>query len=167
MICRNISILILFLWVGVIVSAEPVIRVTAMGHASPDVTPISKARALALRAARVEGYQKLVEALGKNKQTPQLLKGAQILSQRYVSDYQVEIVMEIALPQQMVPSAVTRKDGSASVELSDLKNELKWIKEQLNMLTIKFNELSQTVNVMAEDRKNSTGKDEDMNDVDE
>jgi hypothetical protein len=91
--------LILFLPFILVSQSGDFLRVKAIGKSSHDIEPGSKARAMALRAATIEGYRKIAEKAGlaktartghrEYKWAQVFLKGTRIVSKKYISDHEV------------------------------------------------------------------------------
>ena len=119
------------------------IRVRATGLASPGVPPGSRARAAAFRAAKVQGYKKLAEAAGFSKihqtgkntqiEVNAFLKGARVITKKYISDYEVEVVMEID-KRDIYHSTINR-----------LKMEIKTTEAKISALNRRLQELKTMV----------------------
>ncbi|MCP4150958.1 MAG: hypothetical protein GY757_24640, partial [bacterium] len=102
---KKIALFIVTLFIAIAIAGdETQITVKATGKASPDIRQSAKARAMALRAAKVEGYKKLAEAAElsvKNQQGKRTcthvdatLKHARVISTHYKNDYEVEVVLK-------------------------------------------------------------------------
>jgi peptidoglycan hydrolase CwlO-like protein len=116
---------IILIIAGLQVGAAAVIRVKAVGLASPGIPPGSRARTVALRAAKVEGYKKLARAANLDTAGEAHIKGARVVSKTYHSDYKVEIVMEMPLPQSGKRENRGNKRTSIQTEISSLISSLK------------------------------------------
>lgn len=162
--CRYLLIFIIIFSTWLDAGADSVIKVKAIGRASPNIRPASKARAAAFRAAKVEGYKKLAEAAGffkisqpgKNKhiKVDTFLKGARVVNKRYISDYKVEVVMEIPLPQLVNQLAEIKKRDFYHSQISQLKREIKSIEAQMSTLNSRFEKLKKMVDALEEKVKN-------------
>lgn len=158
-----------YLWIFLIVfsyclnaGTNLIIRVTATGRASTNISPASKARAFAFRAAQVEGYKKLAEAVGGNKDVATFLKGARVIAKRYISDHEVEVVMEMPFKQPVAPMDQIKKSDSYLLEISDLKKEIKAFENQISTINSKLENLKKTVEALEEKIRNQNDRDEDV-----
>lgn len=98
---------IIFLPLLMISNSGEMLRVKAIGKSSSGITDSSKARILALRAAKVVAYKKLAQSAGLEKfvkegtkeyvEIQAILKNTKIVEKKYISDHEVEIVMEMPL----------------------------------------------------------------------
>ena len=152
-----IYIVLLFFQVPICSQNEKTLRVTAVGKSSLNITRRSKARAMALRAARVEGYRKLAQAAGmerifrennlEERKIDVFMKGAQVVKKQFISDHEVEITMEIEiakivdmasdLKKQRLNATITRlrrKVEYLEGEMSRIRTELKEIRSLLDKL---------------------------------
>jgi polyhydroxyalkanoate synthesis regulator phasin len=141
---------------------DSILRVKALGRASPDITQKTKARAAALRAARVEGYKKLAAAAGfsstyhlgnkKYIRVEAFLSGAQVVDKRYISDHEVEVTMEIPRAQVIEQfSEVKRKFYEA--QISEVKRKIRVVEAQMGELKSKLAELKEQLRKLEEGRK--------------
>lgn len=139
-------LLLLFAHLG----AEDVLKVTASGRASQDIKQVSKARAMAFRAAVLEGYKKIAEKAGLGKITRSgsieymyikaFIKGAKVVSKNYLTDYEVEIVMEISL-SQLVKNVSDYKTVHSEHESARVRKKIIVIENKLNSLRSELEEL--------------------------
>ncbi len=135
--------LILVLPFMLVSQSGDVLRVKAVGKSSQDIKPGSKARAMALRAATLEGYRKIAEKAGlaktarsgssEYKWAQVFLKGTRIVSKKYISDHEVEIVMEIPIPQ-MEKTAAEFKTYAAQKKRTQLKKEIQALEKRIDIL---------------------------------
>jgi hypothetical protein len=99
--------LVLFLLVAGLVAEEAqVVRVTGHGKAKADMEP-AQARQLAKRAAVLDGYRKLAAQAGfatisrenekEYTEIKALLKGVTVTAERFPSDFEAEVDMEMPL----------------------------------------------------------------------
>lgn len=149
---RYFLILLFAVCIGMGAGDDSPIRVKATGLASPGIHPGAKARAFALRAAKVEGYKKLAEAAGFSKvhqagkytytEVNAFLKGARVVTKKYISDYEVEVVMEID-KRDIYGSTIPR-----------LKREIKATEAKISALTRRLQELKTIVENLEEKAKN-------------
>ncbi|MGD2088603.1 MAG: hypothetical protein PVH61_20670 [Candidatus Aminicenantes bacterium] len=129
-------------------STDSVIRVKAVGLASPGISLRTRARAAAFRAAKVEGYRKLAEAAGlakifqsgkyNYKEVNAFLKGVRVVSKRYISDYKVEVVMEM------------KKTDIYHSTISQLKKEIKTIEIHISTLNVRLEKLKEILKTLEE-----------------
>lgn len=126
---------------------DTLIRVKAIGLASPKLPPGPRSRAAALRAAAVQGYRKLAEAAGystifpgkyKHTKVEAFLKGARVIHKRYISDYKVEVVMEI------------EKKNIRQTKMSLLKSEIKSIRAKISNLNRRLQKLKKMQEALEE-----------------
>jgi hypothetical protein len=131
---------------------DPVLRVKAIGKASPHIIQKSRARAAAFRAAKIEGYKKMAAAAGFS-QTYQLgnqkyvrveafLNGVRIVDKRYISDYEVEVIMEIP-KAQLVEQVKKVKKSVYEMQISETKREIRAVRDQIQQLNLKLSELKE------------------------
>ena len=145
----KIKYLLIFVFaacIGIGAGDDSLIKVKATGLASPGIRPGAKARAFALRAAKVEGYKKLAETAGfseifqpgkyKHIQVNAFLKGARVIHKRYISDYKVEVVMEI------------EKKNIHHTKMSLLKKEIKTIEAQISSLNRRLEKLKKMMEAL-------------------
>jgi len=161
---KYLIIFIIFVSTWLDTGANSVVKVKAIGQASPNIRLAAKARAAAFRAAKVEGYKKLAEAAGffkifqsgKNKliKVDAFLKGARVVNKRYISDYKVEVVMEIPLSQLVNQLAEIKKRNFYHSQISQLKREIKIIESQVSTLIRRFEKLKKMVETLEEKVKN-------------
>jgi hypothetical protein len=146
---KNILIIIgiLVFCTGAVAGDDTLIRVKAIGLASPKLSPGPGTRAAALRAAKVEGYKKLAEAAGystilpgkyKHTRVEACLTGARVIQKRYISDYKVEVVMEI------------EKKNIRQTKISLLKREIKTIQTKISTLSRRLEKLKKMQEALEE-----------------
>jgi hypothetical protein len=150
---RHLTVLIFVVFTCLQPGVDPVIRVKAVGLAPPGITPAARARASALRAAKVEGYKKLAEAAGFSKifqygkykhiRVNAFLKGALVVHKRYISDYEVEVVMEI------------EKKNIHQNKMHLLKREIKTIEVQITSLNRQLGKLKKLRNEWEKNKEGS------------
>lgn len=143
-----ITIIVFSSWLDA--DTDSMIRVTAVGRSSTDISSISRARAAAFRAAKIEGYKKLAKAAGRNKDVSFFLKGARVVAQKYISDYEVEVVMEMPFNKTIVPSGQAKQNNQYRVEISNLEKEIKTISSQLSTLSRGLEELKKALKALEE-----------------
>jgi HAMP domain-containing protein len=141
----KLKIVWLILVLPFILVSQPgdVLRVKAVGKSSQDIKQGSMARAMALRAATLEGYRKIAEQAGlvktartgdrEYKWAQVFLKGTKIVSKKYISDHEVEIVMEIPI-SQLEKTAAEFKAYAAEKERTQLKKEIDALEKKINIL---------------------------------
>ncbi|MCP5103453.1 MAG: hypothetical protein GY950_08750 [bacterium] len=125
--------------IGIGAGDGSLIKVKATGLAPYGIPPGPRARAAALRAAKVEGYKKLAEAAGfsyKHTKVEAFLKGARVTHKRYISDYKVEVVMEI------------EKKNISHTKMSLLKKEIKTIEARIVSLNRRLEKLKKMMEVL-------------------
>ena len=125
---------------------EGTITVTAVGKAKPGETNPGRARVEALRAAKVEAFRKIALAMGmknrENREIQAFLRGAKVVSQRQISDYEAEVVMSVQSADVIVQvSEYERKNGSRLVR-STLAAELRRLEDEVETLRRKIAALS-------------------------
>ncbi len=143
---RYLIIFVFALCISIGAGDDSVIRVKATGLASPDIRLGAKARAFALRAAKVEGYKKMAEAAGfskifqsgkyKHTRVNAFLRDARVIHKRYISDYEVEVVMEI------------EKKNIYHTKMSLLEREIKSIEARMSSLNRRLNKLKKMKEVL-------------------
>ena len=116
---KYLLVLVVVVFTSFQAGVEPVIRVRAVGLASPGIPSGARARAAALRAAKVEGYKKIARASGMDIGEEAFLKGARLVKKTYITDHIVEVVMEM-------PRSQSGKSG-----ISSLKKEIKTIETRI------------------------------------
>jgi hypothetical protein len=139
---RYLPVLIFVVFTCLQSGVERVLRVKALGLASPGIQPGARARAAALRAAKVEGYKKLARAAGMDIEEEAHIKGARVVKKTYISDYKVEVVMEMPLPQP-VRSGISR-----------LKKEIKTIETRISNLNKRLEKLEKMLRELEKKAKN-------------
>ncbi len=156
---RKVHLVLLMLVLFVTgLSSQEIIRVTATGKSSPSIKISSKARIMALRAAKVVGYKQLAKAAGLEKfakegtkeysEIQAFLRNAKIVDKKFISDHEVEITMEVPL-SDVIDKAVDikkyrfnrkllknlqKKIGNIETEMSNLGDELAKLKNLLAKL---------------------------------
>ncbi len=131
---------------------ENILRVTAVGKSSPTITRPEKARAMALRAAKVEGYRELARAAGMEKvyrpnrgagyrpnsepghRVEAFMKGARVVGKRFISDHEVEIIMEIEISEIVDIASLRNRIAFLQKEMSRIRTQLKKAKRTLRKL---------------------------------
>jgi len=151
-------IILTFVFFTIGISSQEIIRVKATGKSSPSIKAASRARTMALRAAKVMGYKQLARAAGLEKFSKEgskeyssiqaTLKNAKIVETNYISDHEVEVIMEVPL-SDVIDTAVEIKKyrfnrkllgklqskiGSIESDMDKLKNELINLKNLLAQL---------------------------------
>lgn len=129
-----------------------ILRVTAVGKSSPNITPPAKARAMALRAAKVEGYRELARAAGMEKvyrvnsrpghrvysqpghRVEAFMKGARVVGKRFISDFEVEITMEIEISEIVDIASLRNRIAFLEKEMFRIRTQLKKAKNILHKL---------------------------------
>jgi hypothetical protein len=142
--------LILFLPFILVSQSGDVLRVNAVGKSSQDIKQGSIARATALRAATLEGYRKIAEKAGlaktartgdrEYKWAQVFLKGTRIVSKKYISDHEVEIVMEIPVPQ-LLKNVSGFKEYSSESELVRLTKRIDVLEKEIERVKKELEEL--------------------------
>ncbi len=132
-----------------------ILRVTAMGKSSPGITQPAKARAMALRAAQIEGYRELARAAGLEKvyrvnnvekrMLDAFMKGARMVGKRFITDHKVEITMEIER-SGIIKMAAGLKKERFKKRVTTLRNKIKFLEKE--MLKIRT-ELKRLKNILA------------------
>lgn len=143
---------LLFICVSVLLSqglicapGEKVLRVRVVGKSSLKIISSSKARVMALRAARVEGYRALARAAGLEKayrdgsssgrvekrQTSVFMKGARMVDKRFISDHEVEITMEIEI-SEIVRAAVGLEKERSKETIAALRNKIALLEKEMS-----------------------------------
>lgn len=148
---RYFLIFVFTLCIAIVAGDDSMIRVKATGLASPNIRLDAKARVFALRAAKVEGYKKLAEAAGFSKiiqsgrykhiRVKALLRGARVIHKRFISDYEVEVVMEI------------EKKNIQHTQTSLLKREIETIEAQMRSLNRRLKKLKKMKAALKPDRR--------------
>jgi hypothetical protein len=143
---RYFIILVFAVCIGISAGGYSLIRIKATGLASSGIPPGSRARIAALRAAKVGGYKKLAEAAGfsttlqlgeyKYSNVEAFLKGARVVHKRYISDYEVEVIMEI------------EKKYIHHTKMSLLKSKIKNIEAQMFSLNRRLEKLKMMMEVL-------------------
>ena len=128
------------------------------------------ARAAAFRAAKAEGYKKLAEAAGLAKITQSgtnkhirvdtILKGVRVVGKRYLSDYEVEVVMEMPLPTSPAQAGPPGKSTPYGLEIANLKKEISILESQMQAFSKRLAELKEAVAVL-EEKVNHRGHQEE------
>ncbi|MGD2086954.1 MAG: hypothetical protein PVH61_12295 [Candidatus Aminicenantes bacterium] len=129
---------------------DAVLRVKAIGKASPRIIQKSRARAAAYRAATIEAYKKMAAAAGfsqtyqsgnqKYIRVEAFITGALLVDKRYITDYEVEVTMEIPRAQ-LVQQVKKVKKSVYKKQISETKHEIKAVRDQIQQLTLKLSEL--------------------------
>jgi len=149
---KKLLILIAVVSFGMAAQDDVVLRVKAIGKASPQIIEKSRARAAAFRAAKIEGYKKIATAAGFS-QTYQLgnqkyvrveafLTGARIVDTRYITDYEVEVTMEIP-KSQLVQQVIKVKKNAYEMQISETKHQIRAVQDQIQQLNLKLSELKE------------------------
>lgn len=133
--------------------SQAVLRVTARGRANPDDTNPVKSRALALRAAKIEGYRMLAEAAGvtqesTGEETSRLqafIQGARIIEQRYISDHEAEVTMTVQASGVIDKMADVRKARFNQKLLNALAQRVENLQAQLKNLNEELVKLQQHI----------------------
>ncbi|MCP4146157.1 MAG: hypothetical protein GY757_00265 [bacterium] len=139
---KKIALFIVTLFIAIAIAGdETQITVKTTGKASPDIRQSAQARAMALRAAKVEGYKKLAEAAGLSVKKQQgkrtrthvdaTLKHARVISTQYKNDYEVEVVMQIEKKhiQQTQKTRLKKEIKRIEAQLINLNRRLKKLKK--------------------------------------
>jgi hypothetical protein len=122
-----------------------ILRVTVVGKSSPKITRPAKARAMALRAARVEGYRALARAAGLEKvyrddsgsgqmeerTTAAFMKGARMVDKRFISDHEVEVTMEIETADIVQMASGLEKERFKETVIK-LRNRIKFLEKEMS-----------------------------------
>lgn len=140
-----IFVLSLLTQVLVCTQNENILRVTAVGKSSPEITRPAKARAMALRAAQIEGYRELARAAGlekvyrdKNRSGQReerkigaFMKGARMVGKRFISDHEVEITMEIEIADIVEMASGLEKERFKET-VTKLRNKIKFLEKEMS-----------------------------------
>lgn len=145
-----VYIVLLFFQVLICSQNEKILRVTAVGKSSLNITQKSKARAMALRAARVEGYRKLAQAAGlervfrknnlEERKIDVFMKGAQVVEKRFISDHEVEITMEIEIAK-IVDMASDLKKQRLKTTITKLRKKVEYLEGEMSRIRIELKEI--------------------------
>ncbi|NIM78201.1 MAG: hypothetical protein GTO20_05375 [Candidatus Aminicenantes bacterium] len=152
----NVKKIPVFIYVLLLVSQvlfcsqnEKILRVNAIGKSSLKITPKSKARAMALRAAKIEGYRELARAAGlerisrennfEERKIDAFMKGAQVVEKRFISDHEVEITMEIEKAKIIDMASDLKKQLNAT--LAQLKEKIRYLEEKMIKIRMELEEL--------------------------
>jgi hypothetical protein len=164
---KKIYLLTIVLSIGLLVrggtfSPADVFWVKATGKASPHIKMKSLARAAALRAAKIHGYKKLAEKAGFSTRyqvgdtsyikVEAYLKGATVISRRYISDYRVEIVMEI--PKHLVTRQLKPvKNKMLRWKIYRTKDRIRSTRQEIGRLKKRLAELHHRLEKLEEQAK--------------
>ena len=150
-----IYVLSLLARVPVCTQTKNILRVTAVGKSSPEITQPAKARAMALRAAQIEGYRELARAAGLEKvyrenniekrKIDAFMKGARVKGKRFITDHKVEITMEIEI-SAIVQMASGLKKERFKETVTTLKNKIKFLEKEMSKIRA---ELKKTKDILA------------------
>jgi hypothetical protein len=134
---------------------ENILRVTAVGKSSLNITQKSKARVMALRAAKVEGYRKLAQAAGlervfrknnfEERKIEAFLKDAQVVEKRFISDHEVEITMEIEIAK-IFDIASDLKKQRLKTTLTKLRKKVEYLEEEMSRIRTELKEIRSILN---------------------
>jgi hypothetical protein len=142
---------------------ENILRVTAVGKSSPEITQPAKARAMALRAAQIEGYRELARAAGLEKvyrvksqpghrvnnveerKIEAFMKGARVVGKRFITDHKVEITMEIER-SEIIQMAAGLKKERFKKRVTTLRNKIKFLEKEMAKIRA---ELKKTKSILA------------------
>ena len=151
---KKLLILIAVVSFGMAAQDDVVLRVKAIGKASPQVIEKSRARAAALRAAKIECYKKMAAAAGfsqtyqvgnqKYVRVEAFIPGARVVDTKYISDYEVEVTMEIP-KAQLVQQVIKVKKNTYEMQISETKREIRAVQDQIQQLNLKLSELKETL----------------------
>lgn len=132
-----------------------ILRVTVVGKSSPEITQPAKARAMALRAAQIEGYRELARAAGLEKvyrennvekrKIDAFMKGARVKGKRFITDHKVEITMEIERSGIIQMAAVLKKERFKK-RVTTLRNKIKFLEKEMAKIRA---ELKKTKDILA------------------
>ncbi len=162
MIMMNLKKIAVFMYVLLLLSHvlfclqnEKILRVTAVGKSSSNITQKSKARAMALRAAKVEGYRKLAQAAGlervfrknnlEERKIDAFMKGAQVVAKRFISDHEVEITMEIEIAK-IVDMASDLKKQRLNATLTKLRKKVEYLEGEMSRIRAELKKLKSILN---------------------
>lgn len=155
----RISYVILFVFYCA-VFPETILRVKAIGKALVTVTPPAKARILAFRAAKIEAYKKLARAVGVSREFHEngqdsvlveaFLTGAHVVDKKYISDYEVEVTME--MPKEQLIQQLTQF-SKKDIQLSKLNKEIAVVESQILELNDKLQKLKEIKKKLEEGQK--------------
>ncbi|HDR14335.1 MAG TPA: hypothetical protein ENN79_02380 [Desulfobacteraceae bacterium] len=135
------------------VDSQAMLRVTARGRANPEITNPVKAKAMALRAAKIEGYRMLAEAAGlpredadgESSRVQAFIQGARIIEQRYISDHEAEVTMTVSASGVIDQVADMRKARFNRKLLSALAKRVETFQTQLKGLESELAKLQQHI----------------------
>lgn len=149
---KKLFILIAVVSLGIAAQDDVALRVKAIGKASPQVIEKSRARAAALRAAKIECYKKMAAAAGfsqtyqfgnqKYVRVEAFLTGAHVVDTRYITDYEVEVIMEIP-KSQLVQQVEKVKKSVCEMQISETKRQIRAVQDQIQQLNLKLSELKE------------------------
>jgi hypothetical protein len=158
---KNWTLIILILGVALFLDAQDhsKLMVKSIGKAAPSVAPASKARAVALRAAKIEGYRKLAEAAGlskvyrdgnkKYRRVDTILKGARVVKVRYLTDHKAEVTME--MPRLQLSDIIkTIKKQIYGPKIFKVKQRIKTLQSQIQTLKMELQSLTKTLKHLEE-----------------
>jgi hypothetical protein len=140
---KLLIILIIFASFYIEAKNKPVLQVKGTGKASLQITPKSRAREMAFRAAQLECYKQMAAAAGfsqtyqsGNRQfikVEAFLTGAQVIAKRYITDYEVEVTMEIPKTGLIKQIAILKKQQIAEVKsnISDIEKQIFQLNQKL------------------------------------
>ncbi len=138
---------------------DSMLRVTATGKSPPRITSKTKARVMALRAAKVEGYKKLITAAGfareyqKDSKTFTLAAGhltdVRIVKQTYIDDHTAVVVMEVPANRLVNRLTAAKKRFSRS-RIDQVKNKIRSIQNQMSQLNRQLNALKDQLRELEE-----------------
>jgi hypothetical protein len=119
------------------------LRVTAVGKSSPKITLPAKARAMAFRAAQIEGYRELARAAGLEKayrennvearKIEAFMKGARVVGKRFISDHEVEITLELEISQIVDLTSGLEKERFKET-LTALRNKIAFLEKEMSRI---------------------------------
>jgi len=157
---KSILVFILAVSIGLVAKNDSVWRVKAIGKAPPHITQKKQAQVAAFRAAKVEGYKRLATAAGfahkyqlGNQNVIRIetyLTGAKVIDKRYISDYEVVVIMEMPKKQLNEQLAIVKKKITES-NISEIKGKMKEIQAQIQKLNATLLELHERLKKMEED----------------
>jgi len=151
---------LLFIPLALLSQSNEMIRVKAYGKAPLNIKPASKARVLAFRAAKIVGYKKLAQAAGLEKYTKQetreqhkiqaFLKNARVVSKKYISDFEVEIIMEIPVSEVVEKVSNIKKYRFNNSLIRKLKNKIEGIEMKASKINTELAELKKILDKLEE-----------------
>jgi hypothetical protein len=148
---KTILTLMIFFIISIFPLSGEMIKVKATGKSPQKITAKSKARIMALRAAKIVGYKKLAQAAGIGKYTKNgtkeyieieaFIKNAKITNKNYISDHEVEITMEMPLSDVIEKVSNFRKYRFNKKLLEKLQNKIEDMESNLAKIKTELSKL--------------------------